>query len=138
MLPLVPRLPAMAKALLCFPSAEEAGAVYLCSSPPLPRPHLTDLDLNLLLPMGLEAQTWFCPLPSQILWLLSAAQDMNCLDHGSQKVGDAETSDRGHGMMWDPCSDKNFHGCAMSELPWKVSWGTHTPIFCPLLPHPNF
>lgn len=137
MLPLVPRLPAMAKALFVFPRCGGRCLVSLqLTFPAMASSHSS--DLNLLLPTGFEAQAWFFPLPSQILWLLSTAQDMNCLDHSSQKVGDAETSDRGHGMMWDLCSDKNLHGCAISELSWKkVSWGTHTPIFCPFLPHLN-
>lgn len=125
------------KLCLCFPGAE-AGALYRYSSPSLPWPHLTALTSTCFFPRGSKPRHGFSPLPSQILWLLSAAQDMNCLDHSSQKVGDAETSDRGHGMMRDLCSDKNLHGCAISELSWKkVSWGTHTPIFCPFLPHLN-
>lgn len=48
---LVPRLPAMAKGLFVFPGVG-AGAVYLCSSPPLPQPQPTALTSTCFLPQG--------------------------------------------------------------------------------------
>lgn len=60
MLPLVPRLPAMAKALFVFPRCGGRCLVSLqLTFPAMASSHSS--DLNLLLPTGLEAQAWFFP-----------------------------------------------------------------------------
>ena len=126
---LVPRLPAVAKGLFLFPRWRGRCHVSLhLASSAIASTHSSDLDL--LPPPGLGTQTRSSLLPSPNPPAPLASPGSELPRSWLPEVRAAEISDRGHGVMGDPSSDKNFHGCPIPEIhrlsfPGEARLGAH-------------